>query len=101
MELMNLQDFKNLKHGDKIHVIEYGNVNHFFFVGKMPESENYWIFSNGENLIHVHKSKIENNNNFYKGEYNEQFVGNLLVNFYMKKIEILKEVYNLNISLNE
>lgn len=91
MKKMTLEDFKALKFGDKVHQICNGKHRSYTYVGRMPQSpENYFILSDGEDLIHVYRTKLFG---WYSGKYDSKFVGELLIQFHQRAIERITKIH--------
>lgn len=93
MKKMTAEDLRNLKYGDKVYSFINGKFEGYDFVDIMPASKNYLIFSDGENLTHLHISPKDNtfHGDWYSGEYDSDFVGYLLIDYYQKKIDYIRK----------
>lgn len=98
MHKLTAQELRNLKYGEKIYrfdpIKEY-SFRGFQFVGLMPSCKNYLILSDGETLAHLHISDKDDlfRGDWYSGEYDSKFVGQLLFNYYHQRIEGVREIY--------
>jgi len=95
MKKLTAEDLFALEHGDR--VLRFNGTKHrrLTYVGRMPRSKNYLIFCDGQHLEHLYISTKDNTfySEWYGGEYDGKFVGNLLVEKYKKKIEDVEYVY--------
>lgn len=96
-ELTTVEEFKELEHGDKVYILNQIDCEGFRFVGTMPNCDNYYIFSHGEKLIHVHESRIGegslSRSRYFKGEYSSKFIGGLMIESLVKKIKQIQDIY--------
>lgn len=88
---MTIEDFQNLSHGDAVTKIAYGKAQSFRYVGRMPSSDQYFIFSCGEDLCKFHTN--ENPNMWHIGTYDSKYVGEQLIAYHENQIKIIKEIY--------
>jgi len=95
MEKLNAEQLRNLKYGDEVYRFTDGDFESFQFVGLMPSCKNYLILSKGEKLIHLHINKTNDlfYQEWYKGEYDSKFVGQLMIDWHNKQIESIKRIY--------
>ena len=95
MKELNVEDFKNLKHGDRVYRFMNFQCRYLDFVGFMPRNECYLIFCDGEYLTYLYISKKDNSfrGKWYSGQYDAKLVGNLLRQQYLDEIKIIEEVY--------
>lgn len=91
MKEMTLKDFNNLKHGDRVTKIFKERERELRYVGKMPNSENYYIFSDGEHLEFFHHSSPLAY--WHIGDYDKKYVGEILISYYKRKLEDVKHIY--------
>lgn len=94
MRKLTAEDLKNLSYGEQVLRIQDGDHMTFRYVGRMPSSNKYLIFSQGEILKHLY---ISDDGRFlgdwYSGEYNSEFVGNLLIDYHINRINTIRKVY--------
>lgn len=92
MKLLTAEDLLSLEYGDKVY---YRNeqssfVSTFRYVGRMPSSKRYLIFSEGELLKHLY---IYNDNTFkgewYGGEYDDDFIIKVRIEELKKELSFL------------
>ena len=85
----------NLKHGDRVYRFNVDGFRQLDYVGRMPKSERYLIFSCGEYLTHLYISPVDESFrcDWYMGEYDSIFVGNLKMENLKEKMKIVQQVY--------
>jgi hypothetical protein len=94
MKHLNSNDLKSLEYGEKVYRWDKNNFKGLRFVAVMPTSKNYLIFCDGEYLTHLYISKEgEFSNEWYSGEYDSKFVGELYMENLESRIETIKKVY--------
>ena len=91
MRQMTIDDFKNLKHGDKVYRCADGNSRGLRFVGLMPGCENYFIFSDGEYLTYFYIN--HSLSNWHTGEYSSEYIGQRLKEYTEGRLASINEVY--------
>lgn len=95
MKKLEAKDLFELKHGDRVYRWEGGNFRKLDFVAPMPKvGGGYLIFCDGEYLTHLfidHQGCYKGE--WYSGEYDSKFVGNLMIEGLQKRIESVKRVY--------
>ena len=93
-QISTFEDFNKLKYGDTVYFFEVKTCIGFRFVGVMPGSERYFIFSKGENLKYVYISNSDypiSSCKFFIGKYDSKFIGQLKIDYYERKIENVKK----------
>lgn len=95
MKIADAEILKNLEYGQKVYRLEGAELRGFRFVGVMPSCKNYLIFEDGEMLVHLHISSKDNSfrGDWYVGEYDSKFLGQLKIQRLLKKIESTREIY--------
>jgi hypothetical protein len=100
MKLMTAKDLKRLQHGDKVYRFENSTCRGLDYVGRMPRTERYLIFSDfepnfGVYLTHLYISPKDETfcGEWYSGEYDSKFVGNLMIEELKTKVNRLEEIY--------
>lgn len=96
MKKLTAEDLRNLNPGEKVYRQSGRNFRKLYFVGIMqPADPNYLIFCDGEHLEHLYISRKDNSfhDNWYGGEYDRIFVGELKIKQLEKEIESVKEIY--------
>lgn len=96
MKKLTAEDLHNLKHGDEVYrFINSNGFRRLLFVSKMPKDANYLIFCDGEYLTHLYINPKDNSfrDDWYSGEYNERFEGELMIKYLEEKVESLKRIY--------
>jgi len=95
MNKMTFQDLKSLAWGDTVYRFSGRDFRKLRFVGFMPGSSNYLIFCDGEYLAHLYINEKDNSFNYdwFNGEYNSAFVGNLKIAKLQEDIESIKTIY--------
>lgn len=95
MEKLTAETLKKLNHGDQVYRVSGLRIKSLKYVGRMPGSpEKYLIFCDGEYLTHLYIGKDgEFKDDFYKGEYDSEFMGNILINKHIKKINSIRKIY--------
>jgi len=76
MEKLTANDLLSLKYGDKVYFRKGSYTITFRYVGRMPSSERYLIFSNGENLKHLYISPKDDSfrGEWYGGVFDDKFI---------------------------
>ena len=100
-ELKKRDDFLAIKNGEKITKVTSDKSRGLRLVGRMPGSENYLIFSDGEHLehlyIHVNDEKFENfhskNIRWFSGKYDSKTIGQVMIENLNRRIESVKKIY--------
>lgn len=94
MEKLNEEQLRNLKWGDKVYKFDRDSFRGLYFVGKMPKGENYLIFCDGEYITYLYISKDGSfQNEWYAGEYDSKFVGELKLAQLRKTEESIRKIY--------
>lgn len=95
MKELSVDDLRSLKWGDKVYRISGGNHRGLRFVGFMPGSPCYLIFCDGEYLEHLYINEKDNSfrGKFYGGEYNSKFIGELLKEYYLGRVDDIERIY--------
>ena len=94
MKKMTAEDLLALEYGDSVFLRQdsYGTL--FRYVGRMPSSKRYLIFSNGENLKHLY---IGEDNSFrgewFSGEYDDKFMLRIRMEELEKELEFLRKEF--------
>jgi hypothetical protein len=98
MKKLNANDLLSLKYGDKVFFRNGSYTTTFRYVGRMPSSERYLIFSNGENLKHLYISDLDDSfrGDWYGGEYDDKFI----IRIRIKELETELETLNNELKLN-
>lgn len=93
-QIVHTKDFFDLKHGDRVHRFDGNRMQGLYFVGFMPKSPRYLIFCEGEYLTHLYLPLSGTfKYTWYKGEYDSKFVGELMLEAALKKVETIKRIY--------
>lgn len=95
MNKLTADDLRNLNYGEKVVRFKNGESRGLRFVAKMPSCSNYLIFEDGEYLTHLHISSVDNSfsGEWYGGEYDSKFIGNLRIKWLEDRIESTKRIY--------
>lgn len=94
MKELTAEDIRTLQHGDVVYRWDCTHFRKLRFVGPMPGSTKHFIFCDGEYLTYLFISKDDNfANEWYSGEYDSKFVGNLKLAELNRKIEGVKKIY--------
>lgn len=94
MEKLNAEQLKSLKWGDKVYRWLGGDFRGLRYVGRMPGSDQYLIFCDGEYLTHLYIGRDGAfSYDWYTGEYDSQFVGNLKLEKLRKEEESIRKIY--------
>jgi len=94
MKQLTAIELLGLKHGDRVWRGDGGGYDfrRLDYVGRMPKSERYLIFSDGEYLTHLYISEKDNSFRglYYGGEYDSNFVTNKKIEYHQDMVETLK-----------
>lgn len=96
MKQLTAEDLKSLKIGEKVYRCSGRSFRKLYFVGIMqPADPNYLIFCDGEHLEHLYISRKDDSfyDDWYGGEYDRIFVGELKIKQLEKEIESVKQIY--------
>jgi hypothetical protein len=94
MTLMTAEDLRSLRFGDKVYYGTGESLRGLRYVGRMPSSENYLIFSDGEFLMHLYIGTGDKfRGDWFMGEYNSEFAGNYLKKWHLDRIEGIDRIY--------
>lgn len=92
MEKITAEQLLNLKYGDKIYLVNKSYADSFRYVGRMPSSERYLIFSCGETLKHIYVNEDGTfRGNWYIGEWNDEFCIKLRIEELEAELKTLRE----------
>ena len=93
MERLTAEQLLSLKYGDKVYFRRGSYIDGYRYVGRMPSSENYLIFSMGETLKHLYISEKDNTfrGDWFGGEFDEKFIIQLRIKELEKELEELKK----------
>lgn len=85
MKQLTADDLLSLKYGDKVYFRGKSSfTTTFSYVGRMPSSKRYLIFSCGENLKHLYIGE----NGEFRGEwFSGEFDDKLIINIRIKELE--------------
>lgn len=91
MKKLTIEDLLSLTYGDTVYYRTGSYTTTYRYVGRMPSSDMYLIFSSGEKLKHLY---IPENNVFkgewYAGEYDDKFFIKIRIEELTKELETLK-----------
>lgn len=96
MRKLTAEDLRNLKVGEKVYRHSGRSFRKLHFVGIMqPADPNYLIFCEGEHLEHLYISRKDDSfrDDWYGGEYDSKFVGELKIKQLEREIESVKQIY--------
>lgn len=96
MKKLTAEDLRNLKIGVKVYRHSGTTFKGLNFVGIMqPNLPYYLIFCSGQHLEHLYISDKDDSfyDDWYGGEYDSKFVGELLIKYHERKIQDIKEIY--------
>lgn len=97
MKKLDSKQLKSLNWGDKVYRFDRWDFRKLYFVGKMPRSENYLIFCDGDYLTYLYINKDDSfSYDWYSGEYDSKFVGELKLKELKSRIESVKSIYKIN-----
>jgi hypothetical protein len=92
MKKMTAEDLLALEYGDSVFLRHDSHTTTYRYVGRMPSSKRYLIFSNGENLKHLY---IGEDNSFrgewFSGEYDDKFMLQIRIEELEKELEFLRK----------
>lgn len=101
MKQLTKEDLKNLKHGDRVYKFFRGHFKKYYFVAIMPKSPNTLIFCNGSDIVTTYLSdKFGLSSKWFGGEYDNEFIGNYLIEYYEKEIRGVRGIYLTDIEEN-
>ena len=95
---LTAKELFELKWGDKVLRIIDGNDRTLRYVGRMPSSKNYLIFSDGEYLTHLYISPKDGSyrGKWYPADVSITELGEIIISHLEKKIEgIQKDIENV------
>jgi len=95
MTKMTADDLRRLRHGDTVFYGNGSTLRSLRYVGRMPSGEaHYLIFSDGEFLKHLYLGRDGSfHDDWFMGAYDNEFVGNYIIENYQKKIESIRKIY--------
>jgi hypothetical protein len=92
MEKITAEQLLNLEYGDTIYLVNKSFAYSFRYVGRMPSSQRYLIFSSGETLKHIYVNKDGTfRGNWYIGEWTDEFCIKLRIEELEAELKTLKE----------
>ncbi|CAB4128118.1 hypothetical protein UFOVP104_17 [uncultured Caudovirales phage] len=93
MERLIAEELLSLQYGDTVYFRTGSYTDAFRYVGRMPSSERYLIFSCGEKLKHLYISEKDNSfrGEWYRGEFDDKYIIQIRINELEKELENLKE----------
>lgn len=92
MEKITAEQLLNLKYGDTIYLVNKSFADSFRYVGRMPSSERYLIFSCGETLKHIYVNEDGTfRGNWYIGEWTDEFCIKLRIEELEAELKTLRE----------
>ena len=99
MKKITAGDLRNLEHGEQVWRSDGYSVRSLRFVGIMPGNPNYIILCDGEYLTHLYISPKNDDDGedyrgeWYSGEYDSKFVGEIMLKYHQEKIESIQSIY--------
>lgn len=94
MKQLNKEDLKKLKYGDKVYKFFRGRFKRYYFVAVMPKSDKTLIFCDGSDITTVYLSdKMGLSSKWFSGDWNDEFVGNHLIEYYEKQIRGVRGIF--------
>lgn len=92
---MEAGDFYELNFGEKVWRYQSGQIRGLRFVGLMPSSNRYCIFSDGEYLTHLYINESDQtfSGKWFKGAYDSRQIGEMKIKYLQDKIQSVKEIY--------
>lgn len=93
MKKLTAVELLSLKYGDIVYFRTGSYTTTFRYVGRMPSSQRYLIFSCGEKLKHLYISEKDNSfsGEWYQGEFDDKFIIRIRIDELEKELETLKE----------
>lgn len=97
MKKLTAEELKSLNYGDSVWFVDSSmQFRRYRYVGRMPSSESYLIFSAGEDLKSLYiNPKGEFYGEWFSGVYNQKFV----LQYKLEKVE--KELTDIKLQLAE
>lgn len=92
MQKITTEQLLNLKYGDTIYLVSKSYVDNYRYVGRMPSSQRYLIFSYGETLKYIYVNKDGTfRGNWYIGVPDVSFCIELRISELEEELKKLKE----------
>jgi len=93
MKRLTSEDLFSLQYGDRVyHRKSSSYCDAFRYVGRMPSSERYLIFSEGEKLKHLYINQDGTfRGEWYSGDYDDKFIIQVRIVELEKELETLRK----------
>lgn len=90
MKSISFEDLENLNQREIISEVTNGKYQQYEFVGLLPSNKNYVMLSFDEKVKTIHKTYFTN---FYVGNFEPKYIGNLMISQLQNEIETIKYYY--------